>query len=257
MKIRLRKRLVLLTATVIVVAVYSFCMAMEIHTTGYGTVYDDGKAAARDRAIEDAQRKAVEQAMGTMVSVETITQNYQLIDDRILSLASGYIQRYQVTSESEKGNEIEVTIVAEVGVDKLSDSLQAIKNLIRRMDKPKLMVLIAEQSIREEGSAGTGANVSIAQQYVNMGPRLMERPELAEWARRAGRLLDIEVRTTPIRGGTGVDPFIDQGVPVANLGTGYFAPESEKEFTSMEMMARHAQWLCMLVQEIVAERSRS
>lgn len=160
MKIRLRKRLVLLTAAVIVVAVHSVSMAMEVHTTGYGTVYDDGKAAARDRAIEDAQRKAVEQAMGTMVSVETITQNYQLIDDRILSLASGYIQRYQVTSESEKGNEIEVTIVAQIGEDKLSDSLQAIKNLIRRMDKPKLMVLIAEQSIREEGSVSTGGQGS-------------------------------------------------------------------------------------------------
>ena len=54
----------------------------------------------------------------------------------------------------------------------------------------------------------------------------------------------------PIRGGTGVDPFLDAGVAVANLGTGYFAPESEKELTSMEMLADHAKWLVALVQQV-------
>ena len=162
MKNRWKNWLVALTTIAVVLSAGSLCVAMEVHTTGYGTIYGDGKAAARDRAIEDAQRKAVEQAMGTMVSVETITQNYQLIDDRILSLASGYIQRYRIASEAEKGGEIEVTIVAEVGMNKLSDSMQAIKSLIRRMDKPKLMVLIAEQSIREEGSTGTAGQAGTA-----------------------------------------------------------------------------------------------
>ena len=84
-------------------------------------------------------------------------------------------------------------------------------------------------------------------QYVNMGPRLADHPQLVELAMRAGRAAGVDVRKQPIRGGTGVDPFLDAGIPIANLGTGYFAPESEKEFTSLEMMAGHARWLLELV----------
>ncbi len=84
-------------------------------------------------------------------------------------------------------------------------------------------------------------------QYVNMGPRLADHPQLVELAVQAGRAAGVVVRNQPIRGGTGVDPFLDAGVPIANLGTGYFAPESEKEFTSLEMMAGHARWLLELV----------
>jgi hypothetical protein len=143
--------LFILTTVFFAVASNTNAPAMEVTAKGYGTIYGNDKAAARDRALEDAQRKAVEQAMGTMISSESITQNYQLIDDRILSLSSGYIKTYRIVSESAAGGELEIEIAAEVGMEKLNDSLQAIKSLIRRMDKPKIMVLIAEQSIREEG----------------------------------------------------------------------------------------------------------
>ena len=96
--------------------------------------------------------------------------------------------------------------------------------------------------------------VSVTEQYVNMGPRLADRPELVQWARAAGEAIGEDVRTLPIRGGTGVDPFLDAGVAVANLGTGYFAPESEKELTSLEMLVGHAKWLLALVQQVGAGR---
>lgn len=87
----------------------------------------------------------------------------------------------------------------------------------------------------------------IDQQYINMGPELMKRPELIAWAQSAAATLGIEPVVQPIRGGTGVDPFLERGIAVANLGTGYFAPESEKEFTSLQNMGLHALWLFSLV----------
>mgnify|MGYP001286133063 CR=1 FL=1 len=92
------------------------------------------------------------------------------------------------------------------------------------------------------------AEVDAVEQYGNMGPRLAARPDLLERALEAARDVGIEAERRPIRGGTGVDPFLDEGVFVANLGTGYFAPESEKEFTSMQLLAQHALWLTALVQ---------
>ena len=135
-----------------------FGQGAEITAKGYGAIYGGNKSAARDRAIEDAQRKAVEQAMGTMISSESISQNFQLIEDRILSLSSGYIKTYRIISESELDGEIEVEIAAVVGMEKIKDSLQAIQNLIRRVDKPKIMILIAEQSIRKEEAGEPGAS---------------------------------------------------------------------------------------------------
>ena len=148
---RLSIHLVILVAVLLILVIGAFAQSKEIKAKGYGTIYDNNKAAARDKAIEDAQRKAVEQAMGTMISSESVTKNFQLISDRILSLSSGYIEKYRVISEKEVDGEVEVEIAAIVGMSKLNDSVQAIKNLIRRMDRPKIMVLIAEQSIREEG----------------------------------------------------------------------------------------------------------
>jgi len=94
----------------------------------------------------------------------------------------------------------------------------------------------------------SGVEVEATEQYGNMAPKLEHRGDLLDNALAAARDIDIEAKRAPIRGGTGVDPFLDRGVFVANLGTGYFAPESEKEFTSMQLLAQHALWLVALVQ---------
>ena len=99
-------------------------------------------------------------------------------------------------------------------------------------------------------AAGDGLPVEVQAQYVNMGPRLAPHPELVRWARDAAERAGEEAVMQPIRGGTGVDPFLDAGIPVANLGTGYFAPESEKEMTSRQLIARHVRWLVELVARV-------
>ncbi len=90
--------------------------------------------------------------------------------------------------------------------------------------------------------------IEFIDQYNNMAPKLAKRVDLLENALDAAIEIGVTARPLPIRGGTGVDPFLDRGVFVANLGTGYFAPESEKEFTSMQFLAQHALWLIALVQ---------
>ena len=102
---------------------------------------------------------------------------------------------------------------------------------------------------------GLSEHLVIESQYTNMGPQLAAFPELSSWAVAALQPMGIKPKLDPIRGGTGVDPFIDRGIGVANLGTGYFAPESEKEFTSVQSLTRHAQWLTYLVQVVGSVRT--
>ena len=107
---------------------------------------------------------------------------------------------------------------------------------------------VLEQRIAHVRGLADGLGVEVQHQYVNMGPRLAPHPEALELARRAADAVGVPVSVTPIRGGTGVDPFLDKGIPIANLGTGYFAPESEKELTSLQTMVGHVRWLYALVQ---------
>ena len=101
------------------------------------------------------------------------------------------------------------------------------------------------------------ARVVLEAQYTNMGPQLAHRPELVEWPRLAAESIGRAASIAPIRGGTGVDPFLDADICVGNLGTGYFAPESEKELTSLQMLNEHASWLVALVQVAIGQSSET
>ncbi len=77
--------------------IFSTAQADSVIAEGVANIGND-PAAARDKAIEDALRRAVDQAVGAIVESETLTENYQLISDRIYSHSSGYVQTYNVIS---------------------------------------------------------------------------------------------------------------------------------------------------------------
>ncbi|MCI0414047.1 flagellar assembly protein T N-terminal domain-containing protein [bacterium] len=105
------------------------------------------RAAARDKAIEDALRRAVEQAVGTMVESETSIEDYKLLSDRIYSQSAGYVKKYEVISENADGGLLRVRIQAEVDSGYLNNDLAAIGLLHRRMKYPRVVVMIAEDNI--------------------------------------------------------------------------------------------------------------
>jgi hypothetical protein len=66
--------------------------SQTVTAEGVGAVFGNDRAIARDQAIQDALRKAVEQAVGTLVSSETMVQNFQTLNDKIYTQTQGYIQ---------------------------------------------------------------------------------------------------------------------------------------------------------------------
>lgn len=105
----------------------------------------------------------------------------------------------------------------------------------------------------EACASACGLIAEVVQQYVNMGPSLAKFADVPRFAEDAAHAAGFVPVRQPIRGGTGVDPFLTRGIPVANVGTGYFAPESEKELTSKQNIARHVVWLAHLVARIAKE----
>ena len=134
-----------------------FCAIMNLYpayaekvvqSEGTASVHKGFVDIARDRAIADAQRRAVEQAVGVMISNETLVENFEIISDKILSQSKGYIQSYEVLSEEREGDLYKVMIEAKVSTARMENDLEAINLLIARKAKPRLMILFngSEQS---------------------------------------------------------------------------------------------------------------
>jgi hypothetical protein len=130
-------------------------MVPTTHAQETKTVTAEGVAAiqqgavdiARDAAIEDAQKRAVEQAIGIIIDSQTQVENYQLISDKILSQIKGYITRYNVIGENQDSGLLRVRVTADVSLGKLNDDLSAIGILMSQMHKPRTMIMVAEQNI--------------------------------------------------------------------------------------------------------------
>src|SRR5262245_25397452 len=70
-----------------------------VEIEGFAAVVNNDIAQARDKAIDDAKRKAVEQVAGSQVSSESISENFQLVSDKIYARASGFVKNYSISSE--------------------------------------------------------------------------------------------------------------------------------------------------------------
>jgi len=139
-----------------------------VDSTGMAAIINNDMPAARDRAIEDARRKAVEQVVGTMVDSETLVQNFQLVNDRIYSQTTGFICGDKVTNESHDSNTYTVTIHACVKEGNLENDLLAIGICLRRIGNPRTMLMIAEQNMGEDihGWWQQGSNLGIVEQKI-------------------------------------------------------------------------------------------
>jgi hypothetical protein len=113
-------------------------------------------ASTRQRAINDAIRRAVEQAAGLMISAETRVKDSRLLDDRILSRASGFVRNYEVISQSRFGEVLSVTILATVATEALYDDMLAVGLLLARNAYPRVAIRATMADVPSRGGGDLG-----------------------------------------------------------------------------------------------------
>ncbi|MBV5267245.1 MAG: hypothetical protein JZU67_01740 [Burkholderiaceae bacterium] len=111
--------------------------------------YQKDKGLMVDDLREDAKRQVVEKAVGVYVESSTLTENYQLIRDKVLTQSKGLIK--QIVKESPpwvgKDGFGHMLIKAEVYVGQVQDTLQQMSragrvSLIKEHGDPKISVAI-------------------------------------------------------------------------------------------------------------------
>ena len=98
---------------------------------------------AREKALDEAKRMAVEKAMGTTIESRTAVENYQVIKDQILSRSAGYLKDLKILEEkkTELGT-YEVNIEADVEIPALVDDLDRFKKILQWQKNPRISVVV-------------------------------------------------------------------------------------------------------------------
>lgn len=118
---------------------------IEILAEGVAALeFEGGIDIARDHALDDALRKAIEQGVGIYIDAETRVNNFQLISDEIYSKTQGYVSSYRIIHEEQDGDLYRVVIRAIVNTAGIENDLAAIGILLRVQGRPRVMVIVKE-----------------------------------------------------------------------------------------------------------------
>ncbi|GEM_PF-2968390 len=127
-----------------------------VETTGMADIRKAGEAEAYDRAIEDAQRKGVEEAIGTFVDQQTITEKGVLIKDQISGRSSGYIKNRKIIKQWKEGGMVYAKVNLVIGMEKLKDDVLALDMAQKRMKMPRIIVYVKESYLGKNNMGTTG-----------------------------------------------------------------------------------------------------
>ncbi len=151
---RLVKSLCMAVLAIAVLALPAIAQESKtVSSEGVAEIQGNARSIARDAAIEDAQKRAVEQAIRMLIDSQTQAENYRLISDKILSQTKTYIRQYAVAGETTDSGLLRVSINAEIALGRLISDLSGIGILPGRMHKPRAMIMIAEQNIGRDSYA--------------------------------------------------------------------------------------------------------
>lgn len=114
---------------------------MRGQATGYGTIYLDDTALARDRAIDDAMNKLVKKILGTTVEGRSVVEDFALVESIVEAKSTGMVRDWKILKEGAQEGAFVVTIEGEVFPQAVNDTIEA---TLRNYGRPKFMVLVNE-----------------------------------------------------------------------------------------------------------------
>lgn len=111
------------------------------------TVQAEGLGASRQDALLQAKRMAVEKGIGTVLISQTEIKNFELQKDIILTKTIGSVRKYTILKDTQANDgAFFIEISATVSLSDIKTDLAALKILLESMDKPRMMVLLREES---------------------------------------------------------------------------------------------------------------
>jgi len=124
---------------------------VTVESTGTAAISTSNAALARDAAVADALRKAVEQTAGAFVSSDTLVENFQLLSESVYSRSAGYVKSYSIISEGSSGGLYYVTVRAVVKTGDLSEDIGELGLLQQKAARPRVLFMMEERGPEVSG----------------------------------------------------------------------------------------------------------
>lgn len=120
----------------------------KVVVTGSADVVSTAEAA-KERALQQAFRLAVEQVAGVLVESETLSRDFALFEDNILTRTEGYVRGFDVLHERVEDGALTLEVEVEVVAGRLSGDLKSLGILLRRAEYPLVSVELFASSNAE------------------------------------------------------------------------------------------------------------
>jgi len=190
--------------------------AQDVKTTeaeGTGPIVEADVAGAKQRARDDALRNCVQQVASTIVTAATETDQAQLLSDKIYAHSEGYVRKFTILSERQDGSAWVTRLRCEVAEGKLDEDLMAFGIAYRREGMPRVMVLVAEQSIQATQATGWWQGGGNAADL-----RVAENAFMDRMSKSGFTFVDAEVLSGKITlQAVGADPNVQQAREIGKL----------------------------------------
>ncbi len=149
-----------------------------VQVEGVSAVIAGDLARARDEALRDAYRRAVE-TVGVRIDSETAIENLQLLYDRVLAQASGYVQSYTIVSDGVRDDglySVWIDAVVVSGSLREQEDGAGLSVLLDLMDRPRLAVLI--EPIAYEGVPSHVVESGLVRRLIGLGYRVVDTAQV-------------------------------------------------------------------------------
>ena len=117
-----------------------------VEVEGYASIVGGRKDQAREAALQNAFRRAVEQVVGVALESKTVVKDSELLNDKIFSKSHGFIKTYRIVDEKVEGDAYRIMVFASVSRYKLEQGLDDAGLLLKKLGKPRIAVVVLEQN---------------------------------------------------------------------------------------------------------------
>jgi len=98
---------------------------------------------AREKALDEAKRAAVEKAVGTTIESRTAVEDFMVVKDQIMSRSAGYLKDIKILEEKKTDlGTYEIEIEANVEIPDLVDDLDRFNKILKWQKNPRISVVV-------------------------------------------------------------------------------------------------------------------
>lgn len=138
--------------------------AGQVDTTGFGLIKQNDLSKARQAAIEDAKRLALEQLLGSYISARTETKNFMLASEKIYATTKGRLDKFDILEES-KLDDSTYQVKIRAYTDSNAVAKEAVKLIVQNKwnKKPRIKLKVnslMQNSANAQASSAITANLA-------------------------------------------------------------------------------------------------